>query len=260
MLGCWGALCCQRHDLASFTPTRAIFLKNLKNNDEKGVWRLSVLMGKEINETVRITEDFNVNNSPGAVCDSLEVKAFSREEIVRTANAIPDTFKAYFEIPLEDNLPYLVSTLSRKKQGAKIRMGGVTPDLFPKTIDIIRFINTCLEANVPFKATAGLHHPIRCFKPLTYEPNAPKGNMCGFLNLFLGAGFAREGFRPEILEQILEEEAKEAFKFKESGAQWQKEYSLNNHQLANLREKNIISFGSCSFEEPIEDLQEIGLL
>ena len=84
--------------------------------------------------------------------------------------------------------------------------------------------------------------------------------MHGFLNLFLGTGFAREGFRPEILEQVMEEEFEEVFEFNESGAQWQKEYVLNNHQLANLRRKNIISFGSCSFDEPIADLQEIGLL
>lgn len=246
--------------LGEFYTRARGFLQNLENNDEKGVWRLSILTGKEINETVRIAEDFNANNSSGVVCDSLEVKAFSQEEIVMISNAVPDTFTVYFELPLTDNLPDLVSTLARKKQGAKIRMGGVTPDLFPKTIDIIRFIKTCLEANVPFKATAGLHHPIRCFKSLTYEPNAPKGNMCGFLNLFLGTGFAREGFRSETLEQILEEEAKGAFDFKESGAQWQRKHHLNNHQLANLREKSIISFGSCSFEEPIEDLQEIGLL
>ena len=226
----------------------------------KNAWRLSVLASENIFDTVRQIEEFNAANAPGVICDSLEVKATSQEEIVTLTNAIPDTFTAYFELPLTDTLPDLVSTLAINKQCAKIRTGGVTADLFPKTNDIMRFVKTCLAANVPFKATAGLHHPIRCFKPLTYEPNAPKGTMHGFLNLFLGTGFAREGFRPEILEQVMEEEFEEVFEFNESGAQWQKEYFLNNHQLANLREKNIISFGSCSFDEPIEDLQEIGLL
>ena len=42
---------------------------------------------------------------------------------------------------------------------AKLRTGGVVPEAFPKSLDIIRFVRTCAAANVPFKATAGLHHP-----------------------------------------------------------------------------------------------------
>lgn len=228
--------------------------------DGKEAWHLSVLTGEDIYETVRTIENFNAEKAPGAICDSLEVKASSQEEIVMITNAIDGTFTTYFELPLSENLPDLVSSLAINRQSAKIRTGGITPDLFPKTNEIMRFVRTCLAANVPFKATAGLHHPIRCFKPLTYEPNAPKGTMHGFLNLFLATGFVREGFRPGILEQVMEEEFEEVFEFSENGVQWQNEYFLNNHQLANLREKNIISFGSCSFDEPITDLQEIGFL
>jgi hypothetical protein len=230
------------------------------SRDGKGAWRLSVLPSDDIYETIRIVEDFNAKNAPGAICDSFEVKATSQEEIVTLTNAIPDNFTNYFELPLTDNLPDLVSTLALNKQCAKIRTGGITPEVFPKTKDIVRFIRTCLAANIPFKATAGLHHPIRCFKPLSYEPNAPKGTMHGFLNVFLATGFAQEGYRPELLEEVLEEEFEEVFVFDDNGVSWQKEYSLTNKQLITLREKNIISFGSCSFDEPIEDLQEIGLL
>ena len=97
---------------------------------------------------------------------------------------------AYFELPLGENLADLVSTLAIRGQCAKIRTGGLTADAFPSTAQIIRFTRTCLAANVPFKATAGLHHPIRCFKPLTYAPDAPSGMMHGFLNVSLAAGFA----------------------------------------------------------------------
>jgi len=230
------------------------------SHDGKDAWHLSILPTDDIYETVRIVDDFNAQNAPGAICDSFEVKATSQEEIVTITNAIPDNFTNYFELPLTDNLPDLVSTLAINKQCAKIRTGGITPDLFPNTKDIIRFVRTCLAANIPFKATAGLHHPIRCFKHLSYEPNAPKGTMHGFLNLFLATGFAQEGYRPELLEEVLEEEFEEVFEFSEDGVSWQKEYSLTNAQLKALREKHIISFGSCSFDEPIEDLQKIGLL
>src|SRR5438477_108730 len=83
------------------------------------------------------------------------------------------------------SMPDAVATLAITGQRAKIRTGGVTPEAFPKSAEIVRFVRTCLAANVPFKATAGLHHPIRCFHPLTYDADSPQGTMHGFLNLFL---------------------------------------------------------------------------
>jgi hypothetical protein len=230
------------------------------SRDVRGAWKVSVLAGTDIYETIRQVDEFNANNAPGAICDALEIKAGSVEQIEKYADAIPQNIKAYFEVPLDENLSELISTLAIKKQRAKIRTGGISTDLFPATNEVIRFMRTCLAANIPFKATAGLHHPIRCFKPLTYEPNAPKGTMHGFLNLFLATGFAREGFKPEVLEEVMEEEFEEVFEFEDNGVYWQKEHFLNNSRLENLREKHIISFGSCSFDEPLQDLQEIGLL
>lgn len=228
--------------------------------DAKSIWKLSVLANDNIHETIRIIEEFNIKNAPGAICDTLEIKAKTPDEIGEFAGAIPKKFANYFEVPLNKTLSETISALAINKQRGKIRTGGITPDLFPKTNEIIRFMRTCLAANIPFKATAGLHHPIRCFQPLTYEANAPKGRMHGFLNLFLATGFAREGYKPDVLEQILEEEFEEVFEFDDLGAYWQKEHFLNNAKLKNLREEHITSFGSCSFDEPIQDLQKIGLL
>ena len=230
------------------------------SQDNKGVWRLSVISGINIYETVRAIEDFNSTYAPGAVIDSVEVKASATADIERMAEAVPNDVKCYFEIPISAELPDLISALALKNQRAKIRTGGVTTDLFPNSSEIIRFVRTCMAANIPFKATAGLHHPIRCFKPLTYEPNAPKGTMHGFLNLFLATGFARDGYKPMVLEEVLEEEFEEVFEFDENGAYWQKEHFLSLILLQKLREKGAVSFGSCSFEEPISDLQEIGIL
>src|SRR5688500_6128684 len=223
-------------------------------------WHLSVLSGEDLYETIRQIEDFNAANAPRLICDTLEVRASTESKIENTSNALPSNVKAYFEIPNDERLPDLIAALAINGQRAKIRTGGVTPEEFPQVKAIIRFIRTCLAANVPFKATAGLHHPLRCFKPLTYAANAPEGMMNGFLNLFLATAFARYGFKPALLEEILEDEFEESYDFDETGVTWRGEHFLNNSQLARTREQNIISFGSCSFEEPIADLQEIGLL
>jgi hypothetical protein len=150
--------------------------------------------------------------------------------------------------------------LSLKGQRAKLRTGGVTADAFPSSKHIIRFVRSCMAANVPFKATAGLHHPVRCFKPLTYAPSAPQGTMHGFLNLLMMTAFARESYRVSYLEELMEEEFEEAFEFSELGVHWRDGHALTNAHLGWLRKKGMHSFGSCSFDEPIADLEAMGLL
>ncbi|MFV0388025.1 MAG: hypothetical protein ACK5NT_04655, partial [Pyrinomonadaceae bacterium] len=156
--------------------------------------------------------------------------------------------------------PEVISSLAICNQRAKIRMGGITPSMFPRTSEVLNFIRICLAANVRFKATAGLHHPIRCFKPLTYEENAPCGTMHGFLNLFVTTAFATEGFKADVLEEIMEDEFFESFDFQDSGVTWHKDFSLSLTQIKHLRETGIVSFGSCSFDEPIAELQLMNLL
>jgi hypothetical protein len=242
--------------LDEFMETAEEFIQS----DSQNPWRLSVLAGEDIYQTIRQIEDFNAKYAPRVACDVLEVRANTESKIENTVNALPPFLTAYFEIPTDERLPDLVTALAIQRQRAKIRTGGITKDEFPPTRTIIRFIRTCLAANVPFKATAGLHHPLRCFRALTYEVDAPKGTMNGFLNLFLATGFARAGYKPIILEEILEDEFEESFEFTDNGVAWHGDYFLTTWQLGFVRQKSIVSFGSCSFVEPIADLQEIGLL
>ena len=223
-------------------------------------WRLSVLAGEDITSTLRDIKLFNSENSGRVVCDSLEVKANTVSKIENTVAALPDDLTAYFEISTGENFPDLAATLSIKRQRAKMRTGGTTREDFPPSRDIIRFVRTCMAANVPFKATAGLHHPIRCFRPLTYAADAPRGTMHGFLNVLLMTAFARESYRVALLEELMEDEFDEAFAFQNDSVTWRDEHVLTTEHLRFLRQKGMISFGSCSFTEPVEDLQSLGLL
>jgi hypothetical protein len=223
-------------------------------------WRLSVVAGENINETVRQITAFNEDNGPSIVCDVLEVKANTVSKIENTVKAMPEGITAYFEIATGDAFVDLVTALAVLEQRAKLRTGGVSNDDFPTSREIIRFVRTCMAANVPFKATAGLHHPIRCFKPLTYSENSPQGAMHGFLNVLLMTGFARESFRVGVLEEIMEEEFEEVFTFNDKGVFWRGEHFLPTSHLDRVRRKGMVAFGSCSFDEPVEDLRSLGLL
>jgi len=147
----------------------------------------------------------------------------------------------------------LIPELAKHGLRAKIRTGGLTPDTIPHPDRIATFIRICAMHAVPFKATAGLHHPIRCDRALTYEANSPRATMHGFVNVFMAAAF------PHDAERILAENDPKAFRFEDDAAWW-RDHAVTTEHLGAVRREFAISFGSCSFEEPIADLQELGWL
>jgi hypothetical protein len=236
------------------------YAKDFYSRQNRGVWKLSVLDSGDLLDTLRRVEDFNASNALHAKCDTLELKAETANDINRAAEILPSYLVPYFEIAADETLSETIPALLMTRQRAKIRTGGVKPEAIPSTADVARFMRTCLAAGVTFKATAGLHHPLRCVKPLTYETDSVKGKMHGFLNVFLAAAFIREGFKPALVNEILEEDDPHAFVFENNGIWWRQEYFLGIPQLQRLRESNLISFGSCSFTEPTEELQNLGIL
>ncbi len=139
---------------------------------------------------------------------------------------------------------------------AKIRTGGLKPEAIPSTSAVARFIIDCADRKLAFKATAGLHHPIRALHPLTYELNAPNAVMHGFINVLLASSFAWHGERD--IEPIIAEIDAANFSFDDI-ARW-RDKSLSVAQIQDARRNFIHSVGSCSFEEPVQDLQAIGFL
>lgn len=139
---------------------------------------------------------------------------------------------------------------------AKIRTGGVMPEAIPTPSAVAAFIGACAERRLPFKATAGLHHPLRAMHPLTYEPDAPRAIMHGFLNVLLAASFSWRGERR--IEPIVADTDRQSFAFDER-AHW-RNLSLSVDEIREARRNFIHSVGTCSFEEPVHDLQALGLL
>ena len=185
-----------------------------------------------------------------AVADTLEIKAAHAEDVARIATTLAaheDQPLAYVEVADVA----MIETIGTYGLRAKIRTGGVTRDAFPSHTHVATFIRTCALSGVPFKATAGLHHPLRCIRPLTYAPNAPTGTMHGFVNVFMAAALVHEA------ERVLLEEDASAFHFEDDFASW-RDHAVTTAHLKEVRDGFAISFGSCSFEEPIEDLRALG--
>ncbi|UCF65139.1 MAG: hypothetical protein JSW33_04705 [bacterium] len=138
--------------------------------------------------------------------------------------------------------------------GLKLRCGGESPEIFPSGDEISVVLSACSARRIPFKATAGLHHPIRQFNLSVQHM------MHGFLNVFCAAmlTFHHRLSKDQILT-ILNEENPGKFLFTDDHFRYG-DWILTTPDIQQLRAKYIKSFGSCSFEEPREDLITLGLL
>jgi hypothetical protein len=226
-------------------------------------WRLSVLLGSDPVADVACIREFNArmaSSSSGrrAVIESVEVKVASREEISRLSGIIPSELAPYFEFPLP-GCAECIAAVAGCGRRAKIRTGGETADKFPAPENVVEFVRLCAAANVPFKATAGLHHPLRSVHRFTYQADSPSGIMHGFVNVFLAAAFLRAGMETKIAVQLLDEQSADAFRFNAAGVGWRR-HQLSQREIAAARRGFAVSFGSCSFTEPIDDLKGLRLL
>ena len=225
----------------------------------KKVWRLSVIAGEDVLADLEKIRRVNEKHLDYLYIETIEVKADSPAKIRETTGLLPENLISYFEIPTATVLTDSITAIALTKTRAKIRTGGVTPEAFPPVDEIVKFMRICTAANIPFKATAGLHHPLRCHKPLTYEENAVKGAMNGFLNLFLVAVFLRQNLNHTFVHELMKDGDVGNFKFTDDAVSW-KDHTASVSEIESARKRGIISFGSCSFTEPVEDLQEIDLL
>ncbi|MGE0883947.1 MAG: hypothetical protein AB7P14_10415 [Blastocatellales bacterium] len=233
-----------------------------RENDD-GYWKLSVLGGANLEADIArinsFSRRFTVAENHSVMIDTIEFKASSVDELEAAMRVMHPTLTCFVEIPINDDPRELIKAVGAEGAFAKVRTGGVTADGFPSSQNLARFIATCAEEDVAFKATAGLHHPLRSVNRLTYKADSPSAMMHGFLNVFLAAGFAQNGMSVESLTGLLDETSPEAFRFEQDSVFWRDEMLVVSH-IRNTRNLFAIAFGSCSFTEPIEDLQRLQLL
>ena len=221
-------------------------------------WRLSALVGPDLAGDLNQIADFqrrHPGTAPGMTVDTIEAKADGVNAIQETMRSVPGRLQVYFELPIERDPIDLLATVARVGARAKVRTGGVTAPAFPSTVSLARFIHGCVRAKVPFKATAGLHHALRAEYRLTYEEGSDTGVMFGFLNLFLATALARNGMAEAETCEILEESSPAALRIDDGAISW-RDRRFDRDTLGRARE-SIISFGSCSFTEPIDELQSL---
>lgn len=222
---------------------------------------LSVLLGTEpLREAEMIrAERLREPGISHVSVESVEFRPGSPAMVGQLADVLPRDLPVFCEVPHADNLTEWMAAIRQTGWFAKIRTGGTVPEAFPSSAAVAEILAQCKAYGVGFKATAGLHHPVRSAHPLTYEANSPCGVMHGFLNVFLGAAFLECGISQEQSVAVLDDTDASTFRFSEDCAHWGQLF-VSVGDIARARQCFAISFGACSFEEPIQGLQKLSLL
>jgi hypothetical protein len=217
---------------------------------------VSVLLGADLDADVRLVVEAAAA-SPLYRVASIEARAADVPGVDLVARAARDTAERlgtplYVEVPLGDGTRPALAAVRQARLRAKARTGGVTAEAVPAPADLAAFLATCVAAGLAFKVTAGLHHAVRGAYPLTYEPGAPRATLHGFVNVCVAAGLLVSGRPSASAAAVLEETDAAAFRFGPDAVEWRDE----RIDLAAIRDSRelLVSFGSCSFEEPMADV------
>jgi hypothetical protein len=232
------------------------FLDARRPINDRSPWSLSVLATPSDAESISA---FNSQHAATlAKIDAVELKTSSEHAIRAARDSFSPSTALFCELPYS-NAPDLLATLAEIDSYAKLRTGGLTPDAIPPTQDLFAFLQSDIATQIPFKATAGLHHPLRGEHPLTPQPGAPTAMMHGFLNLFVAAAVLYTRVNDDDAIAVLNETDPAAFTFIEDELHWRDRVTLAAGRIAEARSL-ALSFGSCSFEDPIADLKTLAWL
>jgi hypothetical protein len=192
------------------------------------------------------------DRSPDITVTAVEVRLRAEEDlsrnalrVVRACDDCMDEENAFIEVGLDGAWERALDVVADAGYAAKLRTGGLDSSLFPDAIQVASFITACLDREVAFKCTAGLHNAVRHTAADTgFEHH-------GFLNVLLATRASLDGASQSEMAAVLEN--------REGGTLAGQARELTAEQAAGTR-RWFTSFGSCSIAEPRHDLIALDLL
>lgn len=162
-------------------------------------------------------------------------------DALRRVRASTDA-EVFVEVPRDDRRPAVLAALGPLGCRAKFRTGGVRADLHPGEAELAAALQEVVRLDVPFKATAGLHHAVR---------NSDGFEQHGFLNILLAVDAALRGGSVADLAAVLADRDAPGIAARVA--------ALGEERTRELRAR-FTSFGTCSVAEPLAELAALGLL
>jgi hypothetical protein len=230
-------------------------LAGLGESDRLGTrWPLTVLLGADYHADLERVATFGERHAhDGPAVLSLEAKAGSPAAVAELRAAVPERYELFLELPLEADLPGLGRAARAAGVMAKVRTGGIRAAEIPAPEAVLAFLAACAAERLPFKATAGLHHPLRGPAPLTYLPGCDTAVLFGYLNVLAAAAalwYRRSS--AEAAQWLLADDRREFLL--DSEGLGLGTLRLGTAELAATRRGFMRSIGSCSFTEPLDEI------
>ena len=213
--------------------------------------RLSVIVSPEAD-----WDDLRQLIDKGYAIEAVEVKPTGIAEVGQLAARIPAGMTTYIEVPVQGIPAEMLDAVAATGARIKLRMGGVSAEAFPSPRAIASMLGELSRRRLVFKATAGLHHPIRGQHALACSLESPTAVMHGFVNVACAAALLYFGGVAEEAQAVLEEEWQGEWQVTPEAIAW-RENSWNGDELNEVRQQFFAGFGSCSFEEPIRELEAL---
>lgn len=191
-------------------------------------------------DALRAALDWASEPSFDVVLFEIPAPSSDPKDVDRIIDQLAGLGDAFVELPRSkgwaDYLTRNLAALRRAGFGAKLRTGGLAAEAFPTEGEVAGFIAAAVRAEVPFKLTAGLHNALR------HTDLTTRFEHHGFLNVALAVAY------PADAETWLAER---------DGQKVADEIRIVDAPLVRSRWQ---AFGSCSIDEPVDDLVALGLL
>jgi hypothetical protein len=215
--------------------------------------RLSVTAARGDEESIQKHLD------EGLPIEMIETKAADGTDLLRMRISHFSCITTYVEIPVELGNYGMLDRICEAGMRAKLRMGGIIAEAFPDSASVAVMLKVLAERRIAFKATAGLHHPLRSRHPYTYQKDSKTGVMHGFVNLLCASALTWLGGEASDAALLLEEQDPHAWQVTEDAIRW-RSWEWSSDELREVREHFLMSIGTCSFTEPMDDLEALGWL
>ncbi len=146
------------------------------------------------------------------------------------------------EVPRGPGLDQVLDIVAEEGLRAKLRTGGATTDAIPSEVELAEFLAACLDRELAFKLTAGLHHAVRQLDPATGLEQH------GFVNVLAATAATLDGASVPDVVRLLQTTDPQPL--------------LDTIDPAGIDRARqwFQSFGSCSITEPLDELVALGLL
>ncbi len=220
-------------------------------------WAISAIVRDGSAEDLAAIAAFNADAArQHARVDSIEAKPQALAGVDWLATTAGDGLEVYVEVTPGPDVNAWLARVAARGLRAKVRTGGLTADAFPTPTALAAFIAAAVGHGVPFKATAGLHHAVRGTYRLTYDEGAQHAPMYGYLNVLLATAALRAGRPQDVAEALLQRTDTSALVFTDDAVAWGAEqFPLST--VRDTRQHHLVSVGSCSFREPVDEFDAL---